>query len=91
MLVSSDSTFDSSDTFVSLLTGDASYKYFSTDFTHNTYFTFTFDSGAANVAPVAVNDTGSMNEDTTGLFMVLANDTDANGDTLSITGLTAGT
>lgn len=65
MLVSSDSTFDMGDTFVSLQTGDATYKYFAYDFSHNTYFTFVYNSGTLQVAPVAVNDTGSTNEDTT--------------------------
>lgn len=43
-----------------------------------------------NDAPVAVIDaTGAINEDTTGAFSVLSNDTDVDGDTLSLTGVTS--
>jgi hypothetical protein len=40
--------------------------------------------GAVNDAPVAVDDTASTNEDTAVTIDVVANDTDADGDTLSV-------
>jgi uncharacterized protein len=43
-----------------------------------------------NSAPDAVNDTATTNEDTPGTVDVLANDTDANGDTLTVTTVTQG-
>jgi len=43
---------------------------------------------AANVAPVAQNDTASTAPGTDVVVDVLANDTDGNGDTLSVVGLT---
>ncbi|WP_198325268.1 tandem-95 repeat protein [Permianibacter aggregans] len=41
--------------------------------------------GAVNDAPVAVNDTAITDEDTSVIVNVLANDTDADGDTLTVT------
>ncbi|TGG86749.1 tandem-95 repeat protein [Geotoga petraea] len=46
---------------------------------------------AVNDAPVATDDTVSVDEDGTILIDVLLNDTDIDGDTLSITGFTQGT
>jgi len=43
-----------------------------------------------NDVPVAINDSVTIDEDTTVLIDVLANDTDIDGDTLSITGFTQG-
>jgi len=43
-----------------------------------------------NDAPVAVNDSAVLNEDGTVLIDVLANDTDAEGDTITITGFIQG-
>ncbi len=43
-----------------------------------------------NDAPVAVDDSATVNEDSTVLIDVLANDSDIDGDTLSITGYTQG-
>jgi hypothetical protein len=45
-------------------------------------------AAAANVAPVAVNDSASTDRNAAVTLSVLANDTDANGDTLSIMGTT---
>jgi large repetitive protein len=42
-----------------------------------------------NDPPVAVNDTASTNEDTPVIISVLANDTDLDGDTLTVTAATA--
>jgi large repetitive protein len=42
-----------------------------------------------NDPPVAVNDTASTNEDTAVIISVLANDTDLDGDTLTVTAATA--
>ena len=44
----------------------------------------------ANGAPVAVNDTATTAEDTAATIAVLANDSDPNGDTLSVTATTQG-
>ncbi|MFT4692160.1 MAG: hypothetical protein ACI9OD_004391, partial [Limisphaerales bacterium] len=44
---------------------------------------------AVNKTPVAVNDTASTNEDTPVVVSVLANDSDGDGDTLSVTAGTA--
>ena len=44
----------------------------------------------ANNGPVAVNDTATTAEDTTATIAVLANDSDPNGDTLSVTATTQG-
>ena len=44
----------------------------------------------ANNGPVAVNDTATTAEDTTATIAVLANDSDPNGDTLSVTSAPAG-
>ena len=41
-----------------------------------------------NVGPVAANDTAATPEDTAAEIAVLANDTDPNGDTLSVSGVT---
>jgi hypothetical protein len=58
----------------------------------NTTFTIYLKSDTeVNDTPVAVDDTVTVNEDSTVLIDVLANDTDADGDTLSITGFTQGT
>jgi VCBS repeat-containing protein len=47
---------------------------------------------AANHAPVAHDDNATVNEDSTNnIIDVLANDTDSDGDTLTITGVTQGT
>ena len=46
---------------------------------------------AVNDPPVAVDDTLTTAEDTAGLKNVLANDTDPDGDTLTVTGKTNGT
>jgi len=60
-------------------------------------YTFTMPAKAVTVAvelnniPAAVDDTISVDEDGNGLVAVLANDTDADGDTLSITGFDQGT
>ena len=43
-----------------------------------------------NDAPVAVDDTLATSEDTAGIANVLANDTDPDGDTLTVTGETNG-
>ncbi|MFD0669065.1 tandem-95 repeat protein [Ramlibacter sp. MAHUQ-53] len=43
-----------------------------------------------NSAPVGVNDSAILNEDASAAGNVLANDTDANGDTLSVTAFTIG-
>ncbi len=48
----------------------------------------TVDVGNVNDPPVAVNDTASTAEDTAVLIPALANDTDSDGDTLSIVALT---
>ena len=45
-------------------------------------------SAAGNAAPVAVDDTATTPEDTATTIAVLANDTDANGDTLTVTAVT---
>ena len=49
---------------------------------------FSLTVKAANVAPVAVGDSVSTNEDTAIVINVLANDTDANGDALTASMLT---
>nr|WP_269438330.1 S-layer homology domain-containing protein [Phosphitispora fastidiosa] len=46
---------------------------------------------AVNDAPATVNDTAAVDQDSTVLIDVIANDTDVEGDTLSITSLTQGT
>src|SRR5690606_7466468 len=46
--------------------------------------------GTGNAAPVAVNDTGSLDEDTAVVLSVLANDSDPDGDPLSIASVTQG-
>ena len=43
---------------------------------------------SVNDAPVAVNDAATINEDTTATVAVLANDSDADGDMLTIVGVT---
>jgi subtilisin family serine protease len=48
-------------------------------------------SGPINAAPVAGDDTLSLNQGSTGSIDVLANDTDADGDVLSIVGTTDAT
>jgi hypothetical protein len=45
---------------------------------------------AGNVAPVAVNDVATTAEETVVTIAVLANDSDANGDALTVTGVTQG-
>ncbi len=47
--------------------------------------------GAVNDPPVAANDAGSTAEDTSATFSVLNNDSDADGDTLSVSAVTQGT
>ncbi|MCA8883532.1 MAG: tandem-95 repeat protein [Rhodobacteraceae bacterium] len=48
--------------------------------------------GGSNLPPVAVDDSGSTDEDTATLLSVLSNDSDGNGDPLSITNIdTTGT
>ena len=52
---------------------------------------YTIESGApANTPPVAHDDNVTLNEDTTLAVAVLGNDTDANGDTLYVTGIDTG-
>jgi Ca2+-binding RTX toxin-like protein len=48
-------------------------------------YTLTFDVAAVADAPVAVDDVASMSEDTVAGFLVTGNDTDADGDALSVT------
>ena len=43
-----------------------------------------------NSPPTATNDTAGVNEDTTSTISVLDNDTDPDGDSLTVTGVTAG-
>ncbi|MEO8683834.1 MAG: Ig-like domain-containing protein, partial [Devosia sp.] len=47
---------------------------------------YSVPDGPTNAAPVAVTDTISVAEDASVVISVLANDTDANGDALSVTG-----
>jgi len=51
--------------------------------------TVTFDVASVNDRPVANNDTSATNEDTTVTIDVLTNDTDVDGDALTVTGATA--
>ncbi len=74
------------------------------DFNETDSFTYTIrdgnggtDTGTVNITinsindlPVAVDDTPTTNEDTAVTVTVLANDTDVDGDTLSVTGFTQG-
>jgi len=61
--------------------------------TLNTTLTIYLKSATATVnnSPVAVNDSAIVNEDGTVLVDVLTNDSDVDGDTISITGFTQGT
>ena len=52
--------------------------------------TVTVTVTAVNDAPVAVDDTGATNEDTAVDINVVANDTDAEGDTLSVSAVGTG-
>ncbi len=47
-------------------------------------------AGSGNIAPSAADDTATTNEDSPVTISVLANDVDANGDTLSIASVTQG-
>src|SRR5207245_1587970 len=74
------------------------------NFNGNDQFTYTASDGhggtatasvavvvkPVNDAPVANDDNATTNEDTTALVTVLANDTDVDGDTLTVTGVTQG-
>ena len=51
--------------------------------------TYTLTVNAANSAPIAVADTATTNEDTFVVIDVLANDTDIDGDELTITSATS--
>ncbi|WP_424990889.1 Ig-like domain-containing protein [Fluviibacterium sp. S390] len=54
--------------------------------------TVTITIGGSNLPPIAGDDTFNTNEDTSTLVGLLANDTDSNGDSLSVTGVdTTGT
>ncbi len=53
--------------------------------------TFTIALNDINEAPLAVNDTATTDEDNNTTINVLANDTDEDGDTLSISGVTGST
>lgn len=53
--------------------------------------TVTVTVSTANVAPVAVDDTGTVAMGTSQAVLVLFNDTDANSDTLTVTGVTTPT
>jgi Ca2+-binding RTX toxin-like protein len=56
----------------------------STSITLSSFILPAAGSGASNTAPVATNDSASTNEDTAVTVSVLSNDSDANGDTLSV-------
>ena len=51
----------------------------------------TVNVAAVNDAPVAVNDNNAVNEDATVTGNILTNDTDQNGDALSVSTILAGT
>ena len=55
----------------------------------NASTTQSFTIAVANPAPTAVNDTATTTEDTAVTIAVLTNDTDADGDPLTVTGATA--
>ncbi len=57
---------------------------------HFAFGTVTVTVTPVNDAPVAVNDTASVNEDASVTVSVLANDTDVENDTLSVTAVTQG-
>ncbi|WP_156490889.1 tandem-95 repeat protein, partial [Marinomonas atlantica] len=65
--------------------GDATISYTITDGTATDSAEVTVTVDAVNDGPVAVDDTASTNEDTVVTIDVLANDTDLDGDTLTIT------
>ena len=66
--------------------GSDSFSYRANDGgTPSTVATVTIMVSAVNDAPVAVDDTATTAEDTPALLAVLTNDTDADGDTLSVT------
>ena len=51
----------------------------------------TYVTNAANSAPIAVNDTAALNQDAAATIAVLTNDTDADGDPLTVQSVTAPT
>ena len=68
--------------------GTDSFDYTVSDGTHTDTGTVTVTVTAVNDAPVAVNDTVTTAEDTAVDIYVAANDTDIEGDTLSVTAVT---
>lgn len=83
-LVGSDVTFTPDPDF----NGDGSYRYTVSDGTDTTEVDVTVTVGGVNDAPIAVDDTATTDEDTdlvvTGAALV-ANDLDADGNTLTVT------
>ncbi len=70
--------------------GTDSFTYTISDGTNTSTATVTITVNPVNDAPVAVNDTASLDEDNTTLIDVCDNDTDVDQDTLSITTFTQG-
>lgn len=65
-------------------TADTSVTYHASDGTAEAMATLTVTVSHANAAPVAVDDTGATTADATTSGNVLTNDTDADGDTLTV-------
>lgn len=70
--------------------GSDSFTYTVTDGTDDIVGTVTVTINAVNDAPVAVNDSATTNEDAAVTIAVLANDTDAENNTLSVSAVTQG-
>ncbi|MFH1842062.1 MAG: Ig-like domain-containing protein, partial [bacterium] len=72
--------------------GTDTFTYYANDGTADSNLaTVTISIGAANDAPVAVDDSATTDEDTAVTIAVLANDTDADGDPLSVSAFGQGT
>jgi VCBS repeat-containing protein len=71
-------------------TGSDSFTYTASDGVLSDTATVTLTIGAANDAPIANDDTATTPEDTVVTIAVLTNDTDADGNTLSIASVTQG-
>lgn len=67
--------------------GDDSFTYTVSDGTATVEYTVTVNVGAVNDAPALGNDSFTLNEDGNTVLDVLANDSDADGDPLTITAI----
>src|SRR5207245_3270988 len=68
--------------------GTDTFAYIASDGTTNSAAATVTVQVKANAPPVANNDTATTNKATPAIISVLANDTDANGDVLSVVALT---